>query len=414
MGCCKCSGLFLSWKDPQPPVYIDQDGKEYCVFHAPTGEKRSEMSGPILTESEFQRIVEKRIRNAVQSKAEECDLMGTVFPSLFSLSLFKKNGALPRMRFEECEFYGEFVANEITFSGGASFAWAKFHENVVIWRSQFLAEVDFSGATIEKKMHIGHVEFQGIARMHSIKSQNDSIIFTKPAPSSLMNCIFDAADLKSIIFRGVRKWPLKLGLEQHQIPPAGIEDFEQLYRAMKQRAAAEHDQPQVSHWHFREKLMQLKALLNNQRSNELIEVVEDREAKWSVRAWAWLKLLVLPPYKPKLTLTGLYWATSGFGERAVRAGVFLLALVALPFVANSPSGRFLWQFWNWLPGVPGLMSWVHGILDAIDASTAMEYIPFTKDIKGIGWQKVGQGLWQSAIIVQFTLFALAVRNRFRR
>jgi hypothetical protein len=48
------------------------------------------------------------------------------------------------------------------------------------------------------------------------------------------------------------------------------------------------------------------------------------------------------------------------------------------------------------------------------AGYTMATIPFAKDIPGEGWVKVGRGLWQLLIAVQFTLFALAVRNRFRR
>jgi len=48
------------------------------------------------------------------------------------------------------------------------------------------------------------------------------------------------------------------------------------------------------------------------------------------------------------------------------------------------------------------------------AGYTMATIPFAKDIPGEGWVKVGRGLWQLLIAVQFPLFALAVRNRFRR
>lgn len=172
-----------------------------------------------------------------------------------------------------------------------------------------------------------------------------------------------------------------------------------MYRAMKRRASVEHDQPQVSRWHFREKLMQLKAKLNNKLSNDLIEIVEDRGAKWYVRAWTWFELLVRPPYWPKRSLLGLYWAFSGFGEREVRAGIWLAIFAALSFLANAwvPS-------WDWNVVLP----W------ATAANATMATIPFTKDISGDGWVKVGRGFWQFLIAVQFTLFALAVRNRFRR
>ncbi len=134
---------------------------------------------------------------------------------------------------------------------------------------------------------------------------------------------------------------------------------------MKQRALEQHDQPQASHWHFREKLMALK-----RGGNGIFE---------AVMLW-------------------LYWATSGFGERAVRAGVWLAALVALSFVLNA---------------TPQPMDW-NSMWGAAAANATLATIPFAKDIPGDGWVKVGRGLWQFLIALQFTLFALAVRNRFRR
>ncbi|GAB6126981.1 hypothetical protein JCM14124_26870 [Humidesulfovibrio idahonensis] len=98
------------------------------------------------------------------------------------------------------------------------------------------------------------------------------------------------------------------------------------------------------------------------------------------------------------SLTWWYWATSGFGERAVRAGVWLLALVGLSFALNA---------------TPQPMDW-STLAGATAANATMATIPFAKDIPGDGWVKVGRGVWQLLIAVQFTLFALAVRNRFRR
>lgn len=135
---------------------------------------------------------------------------------------------------------------------------------------------------------------------------------------------------------------------------------------MKQKAAEDHDQFQVSQWHFREKLM-------------------FKKQRW-YRRW-------LP-----VTLTWWYWLTSGFGERAVRAGVWLLALLSLSFLANSIKEPWVWSE---LPG-------------SAAAQYTMASIPFAKDIPGDGWVKVMRGVWQFLIAVQFTLFALAVRNRFRR
>lgn len=177
-----------------------------------------------------------------------------------------------------------------------------------------------------------------------------------------------------------------------------LKNYEDLYRAMKQRAAEEHDQPLVSRWHFREKLMQLKQLLEDDDSNNLLEIVEDHDAKWCDRAKAWFKLLRLPPHRPKLTLTGIYWALSGFGERATRSFWWLVAFALLSFAANATPA-----FWDW-----------NAIWFDDAANATMATIPFAKDIPGDGWVKVGRGFWQLLIAVQLTLFALAVRNRFRR
>ena len=121
----------------------------------------------------------------------------------------------------------------------------------------------------------------------------------------------------------------------------------------------------VSRWHYREKLMTVK-----RGGDSAFEQVVLR----------------------------LYWACSGFGERAAQSLGVLLTLVALSFLANSIKEPWVWSE---LPG-------------SAAAQYTMATIPFAKDIPGDGWVKVGRGVWQFLIAVQFTLFALAVRNRFRR
>jgi len=135
---------------------------------------------------------------------------------------------------------------------------------------------------------------------------------------------------------------------------------------MKQKAAGEHDQPQVSHWHYREKLMAMK-----RGGDSLFERI----------------------------LLWLYFATSGFGERATQALGVLVALLGVSFLANA-----------WTPP----WSWNEVIPLSAAANATLASIPFAKDIPGDGWVKVARGFWQFLIAVQFTLFALAVRNRFRR
>lgn len=45
----------------------------------------------------------------------------------------------------------------------------------------------------------------------------------------------------------------------------------------------------------------------------------------------------------------------------------------------------------------------------------LDYIPFTNILSsGTGWQRLGQGVSQLLIALQATIFAFALRNRFRR
>jgi len=196
---------------------------------------------------------------------------------------------------------------------------------------------------------------------------------------SLSNLIFSSLETSYFSFKGCYNWPIKFGFENTET--TNLKSLEELYRSMKQKASSEHDQPQVSRWHYREKLMAMK-----RGGSGIFEAV----------------------------VLYFYWATSGFGERAVRAGVCLLTLLLLPFIANSPIGHAIRSMWYYLPDFPSAAGFFKDLSESISASAALEYIPFTKDIKGEGWAKVGQALWQGIVMLQFTLFALAVRNRFRR
>lgn len=74
-----------------------------------------------------------------------------------------------------------------------------------------------------------------------------------------------------------------------------IKKVELLYRRLKQKYTDEHDWPEVSNWHYGEKEM-------FRRSN------------------LWRRFF-------PLSISNLYWLSSGYGERPVRAGGTLVCLV---------------------------------------------------------------------------------------
>lgn len=424
--CCKCEEH--CWTDFQTPVYRDERGDCYCVWHAPKGHKG-------ISDDKFALLAIKRLQSAISRRnsghpATWCDFSGVVFPGPIAFHDEQHFKSIPGVVFEQAYFWGsvEFVGMRIegeanfsnaTFRGNARFISVIFSEEAYFYVDEFDGKVDFGSSSFLKDVHFSRSIFGKTLDFSctTIKERAyfNNVIFCDKAlflrcigiPRTIIFSSFDKNSIENLYYSPVElpqfsfsccHWPDRLYHDTHKITHSNYSSCEELYRAMKQRAAEEHDQPQVSRWHFREKLMQLKQLFNNERSNDLIEVVEDRDAKWGDRTKAWFKLLWHGPHWPKLSLTGIYWATSGFGERAVRAGVWLLALVALSFLANSIMEPWVWAE---LPG-------------SAAAGYTMATIPFAKDIPGDGWVKVGRGFWQLLIAVQFTLFALAVRNRFRR
>lgn len=358
-------------------------------------------------------------------KGFDCD--ANTFAGEFDLSLSKFSG---KTTFSETEFHDtNFLAVEflqhtdfsravffkptsfpsVNFASSVTFENVMFSEYVNFGGSEFQSSVNFLDTIFAKGGNYHAVKFSAFVDFRGCKTYEGTLLFSclgdnlfatdKSKPEiSVANMYFTSVEAQYFCFRGCQ-WPSMLGLQKNHI--ADEEDnkaCEELYRAMKQHAAEEHDQPQVSRWHFREKLMQLKQLLNNERSNELLEVVENPDAKWGARAWAWATLSLNLKNIYKGGLTGLYWACSGFGERDRRSLVVLVILVALSLLANNIKEPWVWAE---LPG-------------SAAAQYTLATIPFAKDIPGDGWVKVGRGFWQFLIAVQFTLFALAVRNRFRR
>ena len=166
-----------------------------------------------------------------------------------------------------------------------------------------------------------------------------------------------------------------------------INKVEMLYRYLKQKYKEEHNEQLTSNWHYGEKEMYRKSSL-------------------------------LRRYVP-ITFSNLYWATSGYGERPVRAGIILLLLI----VAFS--------FFLALGGLlPLIGSSVYNLVAINDISdilkrdklgllilNTLQYVTFQKEpffepasLIG-GWLKL---IAQILIPVQAAFFVFALRNRYRR
>lgn len=95
MPCCKAEEY--KWCKDEPVVnYKDDEGRGFCVFHAPQGKKRIPLE-------EFNTLVFTAIDSARETK-EVCNLSGTVFEGDISFNQYGEENPLPRISFFGCKF----------------------------------------------------------------------------------------------------------------------------------------------------------------------------------------------------------------------------------------------------------------------------------------------------------------------
>jgi len=512
------------WCKELPVVdYKDEEGKEYCIFHAPQGKKG-------VSVEEFNKLIFKRI-NEAKVKNDCCNLSGTVFSGDIIFSQVGVLSSLPPIDFSHCEFNGETGFSDVLFSGGVDFSSAKFSKEAAFVDAEFRNRADFSGANFQEVAYFTGVEFSGYAHFYGARfggratfwvarftdeaifrfaefneeadfsgaefSKKASFKFTRfKEGASFSRVIFNGiadfhkakfeketdfhavtfnertyffeetfikgADLRRLIIEktvrfenvnlkkvsfmdtNLRKidfincnWYRKFdrdvlydelllytfdklliytgevevkesllfdddkeaknsfqGLKQRfsklrkyfSHPKERTKKVEILYRRLKQKYKEEHNEPEVSNWHYGEKEMFRKR--NNWRR-----------------------------YFPSLST--LYWLSSGYGERAVRAGVVLILLILVlsvlfgltglsPLNQSPPYEIAEIKGWADVMNIQNLWAFILNTLQYATFERKPDFIP--KTIYG-GYLKLAARI---LIPLQAALFALAARNRFRR
>jgi len=325
--------------------------------------------------------------------------------------------------FLSAEFFMFANFSKARFICTTSFETAIFHHHCSFEGTEFMLRVSFKQVkiekpcTLEKTIFRNEADMQGIACLHTESNEDiDPVkckfILSRLDSQSLSCMIFDLDELQCLEIRNC-KWPDRLGFDKYY---AGglhhLTECENLYRSLKCSSVSALDQPLVSRWHFREKLMQLKGLLLPENCNALIEAVEDTDLCNRTRARAWWELFRALPWRLRRSLPFLYWTSSGFGERATRGAVCLIVLVLLPPIFLTPL-KLIETGWSLTPDsqriAEVLLEWVRCMpfakLDA-PAPTPPTILSALRTMLSYGFQLV--------ISLQAALFALAVRNRFRR
>lgn len=381
MKCTKC--IEHKWMDAQESVYTDAEGIEYCEFHAPSGHKG-------ISNEEFKIRVASRITDILdvailEGTTSPCNFSGTIFSCEIFFHIRKFNNRLHEISFDYCVFEGKAHFELINFEHRATFSYAEFKDVACFMASVFAKDVsfvhtifcfaEFHGTVFMGKVSFSKTVFADNATFFACEAGDNKIIIHDVDASSLEKIDFTSREVEYIDFIECRfniaLKPERTGLHLRA---------EELYRSLKQKAARKHDQPMVSEWHYREKLMFMRQ-------------------KWYRR------------FVP-ITPTWLYWASSGFGERSVRAWWILVGLCFVSFLlfgyeklfevtrSSNPDWMLLGTvFDEWSLCVPFIQAGIKG------AAIITELEP---------WKIRTAWVFQILIAIQASLFAFALRNRFRR
>lgn len=248
----------------------------------------------------------------------------------------------------------------------------------VLFRDIKILSCRFDDCIIDK-----HIEFEraDISRLSLLRAPIESMRF--------IDCIWPESKGRKVVYdsrsvQGQGYFPLfnVFGADRfselNKPPEPGR--LADLFRRLKKVARDGADEPLASDWHYAEKEMQRL------------------DAKQNKRPWFALGLW-------------LYKLVSGYGESPSRAGLWLVVLALLPWLAHECLDVIMKTLpRDPLPNVQTL-AWLNAAF-----STPKEYISasINHDATGCYLYTLWLRIYQTLLLVQAGLFGLAVRNKMRR
>jgi uncharacterized protein YjbI with pentapeptide repeats len=204
--CCKADahGL-LDWCRNLDIVYTDEDGRQYCVFHAPRGKKG--VSIEKFNKLIFQKIENTKIANdEAHNQKEICNLSDTIFEGDIDFRSFREKRSLPDIDFVGAQFSGEANFVGAQFSGEANFVGAQFSERANFWKAQFSGEANFWKAQFSKGASFSDVQFSGEANFVGAK-------FSRKARFGLAKFSREASFSDAQFSKGASFWKAQFSTE---------------------------------------------------------------------------------------------------------------------------------------------------------------------------------------------------------
>jgi uncharacterized protein YjbI with pentapeptide repeats len=401
--CCKADKY--DWCLNKPIVYKDSDDKYYCLFHAPKGQKNVSLEA--FNEIIIDEIQKIKISNDVNKLKQTCNFDGTIFEG--DINFLKKgfSNIFPGINFSNATFNGEtdfgsdndFIIftgevffSDTIFNGKVDFSGVEFSQNAYFFNSNFKDEVDFTLVSIKETVRFEGVDLSKIMFADTDLRKVDFINCTFRKRNGC-EILYDESKLyeEENLFTA-RNWDKTAGfleivkekynslrIYDHPDYPEykqNINKVEKLYRQLKQKGKEEHNEPEVSKWYYKEKEM-------FRRSSH------------------WRRFLP--------GITTLYRFSSGYGEEPARAGLMLLFLLVSISLLFGLAGLHSTQ----PPAIKiqGLKDFSKLLLSTLQYALFERNPDFMPDTL---WGKYLKIIARILISLQTVLFALAVRNRFRR
>ena len=297
----------------------------------------------------------------------------------FTATRFKRNADFERTVFKGLvSFDRPEVSDEKPIS-------TSFLSDVSFRRAIFVGSTDFFGVIFKGTARFAFCDVKERLRFENVDLTHASFLDAEVADVEFVNS----------------KWPRKKarlldrffckkdgsGCGRYQVMEEKLENppwtkIETLYRRLKHKAKEEHNEPEVSEWHYSEKEMARK--------------------QGGIR---WLVLF-------------LYWLSSGYGERPLRAAGVLLGLLA---VITLLMGWFGLEPGGSNTGISTIrhlsgLNWEQIVLLIENTIQNVLFIknPRMVPIDPVPWEFVQTIFTRILIPIQFALFAFALRNKFRR
>jgi uncharacterized protein YjbI with pentapeptide repeats len=149
-------------------VYIDEDGRQYCVFHAPRGKKGVSLDK--FNRLIFEKIENTRIANGEAcNQKETCNLSDTIFEGDIDFRSFRGKRSLTNIDLVGAQFSGEADFSDAQFSGEADFSGAQFRGRANFWKARFSGETDFVGTLFSRWASFSEAEFSKGANFSGAK-----------------------------------------------------------------------------------------------------------------------------------------------------------------------------------------------------------------------------------------------------